>query len=194
MLSKRKNKAGLTLAELLVVTAMLSVVSLAMYSIAQNGLRVWQKINKPLVEEDLNVFLDKFSHSIKNASVFSGMQFSGSEAVLEFPALVRSRRMQKLIVGKVIYSYDDQKKLLVCSESDFSQVYSSGEATMVKALSQVVSLKFSYYDYDSVKKEYLWRESWFAEAMPLAVRMELELRDGENVYPVVRTVTLPMGG
>ena len=59
MLFIRKNRSGFTLIELLIVAAMLGVVSLAIYSTFNNGLKLWQKVNKPVAGEDADIFFEQ---------------------------------------------------------------------------------------------------------------------------------------
>ena len=54
---KKKHNNAFTLVELLIVTAMLAVISLAIYSTFSSGLKIWQRVSKPIPEEDLGIFL-----------------------------------------------------------------------------------------------------------------------------------------
>lgn len=190
----KKNKPGFTLTELLVVSAMVSVISLTMYSLLNNGLKVFKMVNQPIIQEDLDIFLERFSHDIRNAVKFSGMNFAGSRYNLEFPALMNSRSLQKFTVGMLTYSYYPNDGKLTRRERDFSQVSSDIDSPAGEPLANVKSLSFRYYNYDQAKKEYLWLDDWDKAAMPLAVRMELEFKDGDKINAFSRTVTVLIGG
>ena len=190
----KKNKPGFTLTELLVVSAMVSIIALTMYSVLNNGLKVWKKVNQPLAQEDMDIFMERFSHEIRNAVKFTGMNFAGSKYNLEFPALLNSRSLNKFTVGMVSYSYYPNDEKLTHSERDFSQAASVMESTPGETLANVKSLSFKYYNYDQAKKEYLWLDNWDKPAMPLAVRMELEFKDGNKIGTFSRTVSVLIGG
>lgn len=190
----KKNNRGLTLIELILVTAILSVVSLAIYSTFNNGLRIWQRINKQLPEEDLNIFFDRFGYDLRNLLQFNGINFSGTEDRLAFATIVNSRRLQKRTVGEIIYFYDSQAEILKREERDFPQVFSGDEGPIAQSLTGVQSLRFKYYIYDTNKKEYLWQDQGPEEGIPLAVRMELEFKDGTQTHKFTKTVNIPVGG
>lgn len=194
MLFTKKNSLGLTLIELLVVSAMVAVIGLTMYSTFSNGLEIWKKVNQPLIQEDLDIFLEKFSHDIRNTVQFSGLGFLGSEHNLELPVLINSRRLKKFTVGKVVYSYYPEEERLTRQERDFSQIFSKAEDSTAQSLVNIRSFRFRYYNYDNDKKEYLWQDGWDKQSMPLAVRMELELEDGDRVYQFSRTASIIIGG
>ena len=104
--SRTQKVQGFTLIEMLVVTVMLSVISLAIYATFNNGIKIWQKINKPIPQEDLYIFLDRFVSDVKNTFKFTGLNFLGKVDRLEFPALVDSPRLNKKTVGQVVYFYN----------------------------------------------------------------------------------------
>jgi prepilin-type N-terminal cleavage/methylation domain-containing protein len=190
----KKNSFGLTFIELLVVTVILSIVSLAIYATFNNGIKIWQRVNKNIAEEDLNIFFDKFARDLRNAVQFSGINFSGRSESFEFATIINSRRLQKITVGEVIYSYEPSKQILKREERDFSGVFSGEEGTIRQALTEVTSLKFKYYNYDKNKKEYLWEDEWLTGALPLAVRIELEFKDGVQTSKFTKTVSIPVSG
>lgn len=218
---KRKNDSenqlisdrGFTLIEMLIVTAILSVVALAIYATLNNGIKIWQKVNRQLPEEDLNIFFDKFTLDIRNTFKFTGINFSGTIEKVEFPTLVNPVRdygesgkrydvsngvnspgLQKRTIGKVIYFYDDESKIISREQKDFSQVYSDEKGAIRESLRNVRALKFQYYLYDEQKKECLWQDEWSKEGLPLAVKMELEFDDGAEIKKFTKTVAIPTSG
>lgn len=217
---KRKNrfnqrtKKGFTLIEMVIVTAIISVVALAIYATLNNGIKIWQKVNSQLPEEDLNIFFDKFTLDIRNTFKFTGINFSGTTDKLEFPTLVNpvrdygqtgkrydvsngvnSLRLQKRTVGKLIYTYEPQNQILNRYQVDFAGVY-SGEtnAGPPQSLKNVRALRFQYYFYDKERKEYLWQDEWSKEGLPLAVKVELEFDDGRETKKFIKTVGIPASG
>ncbi|MCM8796060.1 MAG: prepilin-type N-terminal cleavage/methylation domain-containing protein [Candidatus Omnitrophica bacterium] len=190
--SNYRYLAAFTLIEMLIVSAILSVVGLAIYATLNNGIKIWQKVNTPLPEEDLNIFFDRFSLELRNSFKFTGINFSGTKEMLEFPTLVNSLRLQKRTVGKVIYIYEPQNQILNRYQLDFAGVY-MGETNLTfrQSLRNIKSLRFQYYFYDKDKKEYLWQDEWLKEDLPLAVRLELEFDNGKESKKFTKTVNIP---
>lgn len=192
---RKKNSLGFTLIEMLIVTAIISVVALAIYATLNNGIKIWQRLNSQLPEEDLNIFFDKFSLDLRNSFKFSGINFSGTIDTLEFPTLVNSLRLQKRTVGKLIYVYEPQNRILNRYQVDFAGVYSGeSNASCQQSLRNIRVLKFQYYLCDEQKKEYFWQDEWSNEGLPLAVRVELEFDDGKEIKKFTRTISIPTAG
>jgi len=190
---------------LLIVTALLAVISLAIYATFNSGVKIWQRVNKEIPEEDLDIFLEKFALDLRNSFKFNGFNFLGEEKRFEFPTLVNPVRnkfsngvnspgMNKKTVGKVIYLYDSESSIIKRNLLDFSQIYNGEEGITQELLKNVKSLKFRYYLYDKEKKEYLWQDEWLKEDLPLAVRIELEFGNGTEIREFTKTVNIPVSG
>ncbi len=189
---KKKHNNAFTLVELLIVTAMLAVISLAIYSTFSSGLKIWQRVSKPIPEEDLGIFFDKFRVDLKNTFKFTGLKFTGSKDSLGFPTLINSNTLQKKTVGQIIYSYDSYAKILNRRQRDINQIYNDKEGIAAQSLVNVESLRFNYYFYDELTKKYLWEEEWEKEKFPRAVRIELEVSNGSGTNKFIRTVSIPV--
>jgi len=189
----RKVNPGVTLIELLIVIVLLSVVSMAVYATFNNGIKIWQKLNTPVEGEDLGIFFDKFTRDLANGFKFSAIPFSGREDTFQLATLVNSPRLGRNTVGEVVYYYDRGSKTLNRKELDFSQVYKGEEPASNQQLSNVKSLNFQYYYYDKEKKEYSWHGEWSKEALPVAVKVELEINYGKENIKVTKTAPIPVG-
>jgi hypothetical protein len=177
-----------------VVTAMLGIISLAIYSTFNNGFKIWQKINKPLVEEEVGIFFDKLVQDLSNCLKSSSIAFTGDQNNLGIPTLVSSSGLEARTLGLVVYSYDQQTGQLYRQPKDFSQLYSRQEGEPVILLKNISSFKFEYYYLDAQKQEYLWEEEWVKTGLPLAVRVSLTLNDASKNDKFIRTINIPIGG
>jgi prepilin-type N-terminal cleavage/methylation domain-containing protein len=193
MQNMKKNK-GLTLIELVMVIAMTSIISLALYSTFSSGIKIWQKVNTVIPNEDLSIFFDKFTTDLRNSLKFTGIKFSGTDTNVGFATLVNSLTMNMRTVGEVIYRYDSNKETLVRSLRDFSQVYTNDEGSSQQLSKNIKSLKFLYYTFDTERKEYVWQEDWLDGEFPLAVRIELDFYDGAKINNFTKTVSIPVSG
>ncbi len=188
----KRNNLGFTLIEMLIVTAIISVISLAIFSTFDNGIKIWQRVNNPLPGEDVAIFLNKFERDLRNTFRFAGIEFVGEKDRLEFASLVTSRNLQKTTVGGIIYSYDILNETLKRTEKDFSQIYSDEKGRIAQVLAKIRDLKFQYYYYNDEKKEFQWEDSWHKEGFPLAVRLELKINNDRETEKHVKTVSLPV--
>ena len=186
--------AGFTLIELMITAVMIAVISLAIYATLNNGIKVWQKINKPLPEEDLNIFLSKFAKDLRGTFKFSGIQFLGKEDRLELAALINSQNLKSISIGKIVYSYNYEQGTLKRETSDYSQIYSGENIISQESLKNIKSLSFKYYFYDIEKKEYVWYDEWKNQSLPLAVRLECESLGENEPFKIIKTVNIPSSG
>ncbi len=120
------ERAGFTLIEILFVMAILSIVSLAVYSSFDSGIKIWQRLNKDAPAEDLNIFLEKISDDLRNSFKFTGIEFVGRDKSISFATLVLTELGQRdrgLIVGEVGYGFDEERETLNRWYADYSRVY-----------------------------------------------------------------------
>ena len=183
---------GLTLVELLIVSMVLGVISLAINSALNSGVRVWRKINQELPQEDLNIFFDKFTTELHNSLKYPGTKFIGQEQELELATLVTSLRFPARLPGKIAYVYNSQTNTLNRKLKDYSDVYNDKEGVVFPVLKNIQSFEFSYYFFDTQSKDYRWQREWKKEDLPRAVRLDLEIKDGEKIKQFSRTVSIPV--
>lgn len=190
----KKSRKAFTLVELLIVASMLGVVSLAMFSLFNNGFKVWQKISQPVSEQDIDIFLDKWATELENCLKINGVVFGGDKNRCEIPTLVKSIGLNRKTIGKVVYSYNQQAQILNRQQSDYSQLYSENEGTAEQVLKNIDFLKFTYYDYDAQNKEYIWKDEWTGGSLPLAVRVEFTFNAKDKNDKFIKTVDIPISG
>lgn len=189
----KQNRVGFTFIEMIIVVSMVGVISLAVYAMLNNGLKIWQKVNQALPQEDLAIFFDHFATDLKNTCLFKEIKFIGNKERVEFPLLVNSLQLEKKTIGKVAYIYEEHQGLLLRRESDYSQVYLDRDTSSQPVIKNIKSLKFQYYFLDTEHNEYSWQDEWRAEGLPLAVRIELELENGTEINKYTKTVSIPVG-
>lgn len=185
-------KKAVTLIELLLTTALVSVVSLTIYFTISNGVKIWQRIKMNTDLEDIYVFFDKFRTDLKNTFYFTGIYFTGESERVEFPALVYSPAFKRKVIGKVIYVYDKKHNSLIRKQLDISEIYNERRSSSYQILNNIISANFKYYFYDANKQDYYWEEEWKEKEFPLAVKIELELADVRDNKKFVKTVEIPV--
>jgi hypothetical protein len=182
----------------MVVSVIMALISLVIFSTFNNGMKIWQRVQKLSLAEDCDIFLDRFTQDTTNAFYFTGISFKGTSDRLLFPGFVQSQRMNKRTVGQIQYSYDQDVQLLTRSQADYSQALSGEELSVRSQLSNISKCSLRYYVFDPERKVYLWAEEYTPSTvkpvLPRAVRLVLEIKDGANVRWINRTVEIPVGG
>jgi hypothetical protein len=189
----RKNKA-LTLIELLIVTAVLFVISLGIYATFSNGVKIWQRLNVNVPQEDLYILFDKFGSDIRNSLKFKNINFYGKNDEVSFAAIVGSQKLGRNTVGSISYFYDAGTGSVAREEKDFSDIYTAQKGAVREFSKDIKSLRFQYYSYDPLRKEYIWQSQWLEEDLPLAVWIEVEIEQAGEVFKFTKTVNIPVSG
>ncbi|MCK5288146.1 MAG: prepilin-type N-terminal cleavage/methylation domain-containing protein [Candidatus Omnitrophica bacterium] len=184
----KKNKLGFTLVEVLIVTVMLPVISLSIYSAFNNGIKIWKRVNNPAIEEDVNIFFEKFNYDIQNSFKFEGIDFSGKHNMISFPTLVFSDRMNNRTVGQVTYLYDISKRSIIKEEKDYSHIYNIKEGKRKNLLTNIKELEFSYCYYDKQEKKYYWQAEGIDGFFAVKVKIKI-VKDG-IFKEFIKTVTV----
>ncbi|HNX81803.1 MAG TPA: type II secretion system protein GspJ [Candidatus Omnitrophota bacterium] len=188
----RPNRRAFTLVEMLIVTAILGIVSLTLYSALSSGIRVLQRVRQPAAGEDVVLFLEKFTSDMRNAFVFKGLTGKGESGALMIPTLVTSTRLQNTSVGMVSYTYNKEAKSLKREIFDYAAVANGEEPQSVSTLSGLEDLTFHYFIFDSQKRMFVWADEWDGQSgLPKAVRMEFTYLYGTEPTKIVRTVGFP---
>ena len=64
MVKIKKISKGFTIIETILVASIMSIIALTLYNAIANGLKVWDRAHKFLVEEDIALFLDDVAQAV----------------------------------------------------------------------------------------------------------------------------------
>jgi prepilin-type N-terminal cleavage/methylation domain-containing protein len=193
--SKYKAQSAFTLVELLIVLAMISIIGLAIFTTLSNGIRIWQRLNLTVAQEDINIFFERIARELRNTFEFSTIKFQGDCDRIAFATFVvtpGSSQPQGTDIGQVSYYYDKMNRQLVKENRNYSQLYKGDTGIRQELLKDIDYLRFSYYFYDEQAREYLWLETWQEDYLPLAVRIELEFDNEQQPNRIIRSINLPL--
>lgn len=192
-------KKGFTLVEMVLVTSLIAVISLALFHSLVNGLKVWEISMVYNGEEDASIFFDKISQDLRNATDYSLIKFDGSEDKLSFATIVktvdsRATPQTEYIsqIGKVEYEFDKLHNTLLRRQGNYGQAI-SGEFDPARPLFEAVKfVKFSYYLIDAdrmVMKDRVPDGQW-----PVAVIVEIGFAaPGEQLNTMSKVISIPTG-
>ena len=155
------RRAGMTLLELLVATAIASMVMMGLYTAVAVGVTAWRRLRAaPSLE--VMVALERMSRRFATAPVFSGMPCSGIETSVAFPALVTvGAEAPARTLGRVEYSYDAATKAWCMQEQTYGgYLAKSAPATRQCLVTGVTSATVEYLLLSPEKKTSKWLAHW----------------------------------
>ena len=188
------RRRSLTLMEIIITASLVAVIGLAVFSGLNNGLKIWQRLNKSTIEEDVHIFFEKFASDIRNSFQYKDIDFLGEDSKVEFAGIViTSAEGLRRGPGKIIYKFYSEEGAVTAEKRNLSNIFREKSGLIQKRLDHVENLDFSYYFYDPLRKEYFWVEKWDKDKLPLAVRINLDIvRDGMS-YKFRKTFDIPLG-
>ena len=191
---------GFTLVEMLVTLSMLALVGMTAVAILSGGLRVWERLqNQETVGQQVSLALESVRREIHNAQLFRPIPFKGEYDSFSFPALVERVLEDGTVlqeVGRVGFFLDEGRNQLCRSRLPYRLLRGillrENRAPLVGGIQR---LRFSYYGEDLSTGDFAWKDSWFFEEPPLAVKMELGYRETPKGKILTRLliVGLPVG-
>ena len=184
-------RGAFTLIEMLIVTVILSVVSLAIYSTFSSGIRIWKRVSASPAYEDQAIFFDRLGHDLRNAVALQAIPLMGSDEQLEFPVIADSPRMKVRTVARTSYVYEPGSGAIKRWQDDYSAIFTGRQDLTRTVLSGVADVKISYYFFNKDEKEFAWADRWTQADFPLAVRVELEFDAAHGGGSVIRTFAVP---
>ncbi len=184
------GRKAFTLIELLVCITIVSLVSVAVYSIFANGISAWRRGNEnKIYARNIRLTSEKMAREIRNVFEFSMIAFEGTEDSVMFPALIPSKPDDEgdysethYEVGRIAYFYDKKKDALCREDKAFFEFIDEEEVGKGKVLIQDVSaLEISYCYLDNVTGGYKWKNDWKKEdqdSIPQALSIEIKFKKG----------------
>ena len=188
------RRRALTLVEVIITAGLVAVVGLAVFSALNSGLKIWQRLNKTTIEEEVHIFFEKFASDIRNSFQYKGIDFVGDETRVAFAGVVATASEGlRRGPGEIIYKFYPDEGAVTVEKRSVSNIFKEKSGLIQKRLENVETLAFTYYFYDPLRKEYFWVENWREDTLPLAVRIDMIiLRDGAP-YKFRKTLDIPMG-
>ncbi len=198
------SRRGFTLIEIALGVALTAVVGLVVFSTFSSGLKLWQRHQEGFCARDTAFLFERMQRDLENGSAFAEGALRGNATQCEFPAFAGSVTTQEDEVpapGRVFYVWDETAAKVLRSvttlSDDFQGVQKDGRAV----LSGVERFALAYYFLDPQGNQYTWSEQWPPEeaalkegVWPLAVRLEVSVRDDKKTYEAVKIFSLPLGG
>ena len=196
--SRKINRLGMTLIEILIVVSLISGISIVLYGSLSNGLKVWEKSQETIVEEDVVVFLDKLAVDLRNIMPVSNINMIGNQIGLSIPAIVwiiadansdfiEGEYIQQ--IGLVNYVFDSSNHKIIRREADYGSAL-SGEFLIERSIvSNVINLTFEYYYYTD-QGEMI--SDVILDVIPAGVKVHIEIEAQGQTKFINRYIEIPM--
>jgi len=194
------NSRGLTLIELLVTLALLSITMVIAFSMFSGAGRIWQKAQCETGREQqaLLAFQDIRVH-LRSFEPYAKFEFKGEADEIQFPLLAPSplRKSDGFYEPALASYYLRKEDGVLCRAVMPYRLMRENryqERACTEVMTGVDKLKLRYYGYNESSKDHHWRSN-VSETTPLSVKIELTYHDSCSEAHVTRTqtITLPAG-
>lgn len=196
------RKKGLTLVEVALTVVLASMIALAIYATLSYGLKISQRVQGRMAEEDAAFFFTQMSEELQNSFKYPALKFTGHPTSVVFPTIISDRVAYSQTgqgPGLVRYFFNAEKGAVEKAHSSYSDIYENRESATRPVVSGVETLNFSYCFFNQENEEYLWSQAWPPQEgessdpdFPLAVRVVLAFRERGRLYEYKQTFILPL--
>ena len=189
----KKKLSGFTLIELMVVSSIMTVVMLAVYSSFSSGLKLWQRSKDVSdIEYKILLGLEKFSSQLRQSVNFPqvGGQcagFSGGKDRFSFYSL----KGQEII--RITFEFNPTKKSLMRKVDKYQDIVEGKEVSDgAPFMRGIDAVDFFYFYNEKTQQKFLWKDDqeWATEdGIPTAVKIIVKYKNGMKS----ETVFIPIG-
>ncbi len=193
------SRRAFTFIEILLVTSLIAILSLSIFTCFSNGLKLWDRSRREILTEDISIFFDRFSSDLRNTFIFSTLLLDGGENAFIFPTVVLtkadeygSRKNEEFIdqLGRVRYAFDFEKGAIIRQQANYSQGTRNDWGDVSIMAAGIKELKFKYY-YSGMKEYQLHADK--SAVLPSGVEVDVRFMDGGEEKTISRFVSIPLG-
>lgn len=159
---------GVTFIELMVVTAIFSLIAVTVYSCLISGVNVWQRSSEfdPAGRKEFFA-LEKVAQKIGNSLNYPRIGFEGEDDFFSFAYLEGDE------ILNITYSFNKGKRELQEIRKDFEEFIDEEKGELKVILPLVKDFKFSYRYFDKEEEEFAWKDEWEkGEGIPKWIKIE----------------------
>jgi hypothetical protein len=194
-----KNRTAFTLAEMLLVAAMIGVITLSLYQALTNGIKIWERSRAGAVEEDVMIFFDRLTTDLRNAFNFSLFEFKPESNKIIFSTLVSvpmSRPGSDDVVfytdqiGRVEYGFDSADQTIYRRQANYGQAVKSEFGEKRILVSRVSRMIWKYFERGPLG---LSEKKLDQRRLPAVIEVSVEYVDGQgHPQKMTRMINLPL--
>jgi len=191
---KKKPQAGFTLIEILISLSILSVIGLVIFSAFNNSIKIWQRLNGVVPEEDIAIFFAKITLDLENSFNIGDIEPEWGRDRIGFATLVRSVDGKDIRegIGRVEYFFDEASRQLYKRQYTYSGIYQDKVDFTRNILGGIRSADFKYYSLNKETGKYEWSDSTKTKT-PLAVKINIDSGNGFISDSWEKLIAIPAG-
>ena len=191
---------GFTLAEILLVSVMFAVISLAVFNAFSNGFKLWARGQHVLVEGDMAIFLDKLAGDLRQTVIISGIPFKGNSTEIIFPAMIigptdqygsRSKEGSGAQIGAVRYLFEPYEKKIYRFQAGYGQALKGEWSAPVEVANLIEDITVRYY---FTADRGLEVKSQTDEGLPMGLEIDVKFLVDDQPVHMRRFMIIPVGG
>ena len=196
----RNRGSGFTLTEILLVSAMFAMISLAVFNAFTNGFKLWARGQHVMVEGYTAIFLDKLGEDLRQTVLISGIPFKGIGAELSFPAMIiaptdsNGSRVKEEFgpqIGAIKYVFDPSEKKIFRYQATYGQALKSQWSVPVEAANLIEDISLRYY---FKTDRGLDVKSQTDEGIPFGIMIDVQFLVEGQIFHMRRFLIIPVGG
>jgi len=193
-----KTSKGFTLIEILLVTSLFAMVSIAIFYAFSSGVKLWQRSQYLMVEQQAALFLDQMEQELHNSFLTKGLEFKGTSKQCSFPTVIQlpanfngEDKSSALTdhIGMVEYSFDYEDKTLNRRRANYGQALKKKFFPPEVVGQGIEGLRFSYL-YSPAGGSSEFQDHW-QEQMPLGVQVEIQFPEKYGSSSLKRLIIIP---
>ncbi len=184
---------GFTLMELLLALTLFAIVASSSASIFRLGLDIWARSQGRSVERKVVLALERMGQDIRSSlkikNINSGMglelslkkqemKFGGETGRFSLPTIVSFSDTRGISTqfGRITYAANLQAKGLCRMVESATDIYKSKQPPCVVLATHLSQIKFEYWLYDRIAKQYSWYDRWEeTDGTPMAIRVSMKV-------------------
>jgi len=189
-----------TLTEILLVSVLFAVISIAVFNSFSNGFKLWARGQHLIVEGDIAIFLDKIDEDLRQVVVARGTPFIGTSAQLSFPAIIwaacdqngsRAKEGAGAQIGAVEYTFDPAEKKIFRRQAVYGQALKSQWSNPVEVAALIENVTLRYY---FTADRGLVVRTQTDQGIPMGVMIDVEFEVDGQIRHMHRFFPVPVGG
>ena len=190
------GRAGLTLVELLITTALMAFIGAVTVAALSGGVGVWERAAAyGTQQESSNLAFDRVRRDLRNATIFTPVPFTGAYDQCSFARVDHepSSGDSVLELGRVGYFLDERHHLLCRSFVPYRLMKRYRVTERCEPILEgVMRLRFRYYGAEDPAGTPAWTEHWSSPRPPLALQADCQVAAGNARQTATRTVVIAL--
>jgi prepilin-type N-terminal cleavage/methylation domain-containing protein len=194
-----ENRA-FTLTEILLVSALFALISLAVFNSFSNGFKLWARGQHLIVEGDIAILLDKMAEDLRGVVTISDIPFIGSATQVSFPSVIwassdqngsRAKEENGSQIGAVQYSFDGAEKKIFRRQATYGQALKSQWSNPIEVASFIEDITLRYY---FTADHGMSLKSQTDQGIPMGIMIDVQFNVDGQMRHMRRFFPIPVGG